>query len=124
MAILSVVYLDTKDTDVLPMIDPSISLKANIETNHKIEACIPMNENQHVENDFRNSECIWKTCPCFSFIKEFNHSVESEYSVETDNYRTGNLFVTAGTECKVGKVCWEDTENIHDIVGILQIIFP
>ena len=42
-----------------------------------------MNKDQNVQNDPRNSKSIRKIGPSFGFLEKFDHTVESEHTIDS-----------------------------------------
>ena len=76
-----------------------------------------------MKDNLGDPEGIREAGPGLRLVKEVEHSVNAEDSVESDHDRTGDLFVARGAEGEICEVGGEDADNVCEI-GTLQIILP
>ena len=83
-----------------------------------------MDQDQQVEDDLGDPEGIRRSGSGLRLAEEVHHPVDPEDPVEPHYDRAGDLLEAAGTEQKIGEVRREDTEEVEDVGGILQVVLP
>ena len=101
-----------KEEFIRYLIDPAVSVEANIETDCEVKTGIPVDQDQDVEDNLEDSEGIGEIGGRLSFVKELKHSLYFRYSIEPHDYIARDLVMTFAREQKVKEICWKNTEQI------------
>ena len=94
------------------LINPVVSVEANVETDSEVKTGIPVDEDQDVEYNLEDPEGIWDTGGRLSFVKELEHSLYFRDSVEPHNDIARDLIITFAREQKVEEICRKNTEQV------------
>ena len=84
----------------------------NSKTDRKEETGIPVDENEDEENNFGNSKCVWPCSSCLGFLEIFEHSVDSEDSVESDDDRARDSLVAFRLEKEVNEIGRQNADYV------------
>ena len=71
-----------------------------------------MDEDQDIKYNLEDSEGIWDTGACLSFIKELEHSLYFRNSVEPHNNIAWNLVMTLAWEQEVKEISRKNAEQV------------
>ena len=69
-----------------PAVHPAVAPEPDGETHRKVETGVVMDDNQNINDNFCYSEGIWITCSGFCFIEKFEHSIDAQYTIDSNNH--------------------------------------
>ena len=87
MGLTSVIgaVVDTVIGGVVVWVDPPVSARPNGIGDEEVEASIPVNNEVNVEDQHDNAEDIGPVGSAFRPVKELDHSVQTQHSIEPYN---------------------------------------
>lgn len=102
-------------------VNPLIWSESNGITNGKVEAGIPVDDDENIKDNSSDSEGIWKVSPWLGLLEKVIETVEPEETIESPYHWTRNL-LTRRWECKIGNVRGEKTQEVKFKMGSTEVV--
>ena len=94
------------------LIDPGVCVEPDVEADREVDASVPVNEDEDVEDNLEDSEGVGEVGAGLGLLKELEHSLNLDNPVESDNNMAGDLIVTLVREEKVKQVSRDDADDV------------
>ena len=94
------------------LINPGVCVEPDVETDREIDASIPVNEDEDVEDNLEDPEGVGEVGAGLGLLKELEHSLNLDNPVESDNNIAGDLIMTLVREEKIKQISRDDADDV------------